>query len=203
MNEIKKKSDRWWYRLLQVLYISLLLIAIVGTLTEQLAPPMTVNPYSSRYEALCNDGTRIGNYSGIELAYGFTDFDSGNEQKFIRFACSRTDLTVTEQRAEYEKMRQKTVYTPVDERQGFWSLFNSSEQSQIIPDKKNYQIVLVTKEYQGTWFEALTLTVLWLVTIVVVATLVRSLFLYILFKESFIENMLFPFKRYLIKKKTK
>lgn len=204
MTEIRKKSDRWWYRLLQVLYTGILLAALLLTLVLVIPPAFTVNPHAGRYELVCTDGKRIGNYSGLdEVVYDLTDLSAGPLRDFARFSCSRTDLDGDALRAEYAKVKAgpkskpEGGYTPVAER-GWESYFDSVTvpgKYAEIPDIRNYHVVPLEKEYYRTWWEAVLITLVSVASIVVLATLVRAIFLYVLFKESFLGNMMSPLKR--------
>ncbi|OHA91933.1 MAG: hypothetical protein A3J09_00295 [Candidatus Zambryskibacteria bacterium RIFCSPLOWO2_02_FULL_51_21] len=170
-----KKQDRWWYRLVQVVFCLFVIISIGIGVASIIASIPELNTYSSGYRLKCADGTLRGNFTGAELNYSNTDIDDDSGRAMARFACSNPTLTSDEFYTAYAKYQAET---------------------KIHSFSKNYEIVLERKEYYGTWWDVLIAVVVSIVSIPLITSLVRAVFLYVAFEEPFKENML-VLKKYL------
>lgn len=191
------RSDKWWYRLLQVVYIVFIcfLLLVVAGLAIAYVPEFS--PYSSRYQFVCDDGTRHGNFPGSDLSYSRTEFVDISNQELARLVCSRPDLSGEQANAEYKKIKlaqAESGYTPVAEPKSIsYSSFKvlSYSSPEGIPAATNYRIEILQKEYYGSWWVVASIVAVGLLLTVVLASLVRAIFLYVAFKERFFRKLFF------------
>ncbi len=189
------RNERWWYRLLQVLYICLIvvLLGIVAIISVATIPEFS--PYSSRYQFACNDGTRHGNFSGSDLAFNYSEFETSSNQELARLVCSRPDLNDEQANAEYKKIKlaqTEVEYSPTEARKFIngtsYKIF-TYKSPEGIPATKNYKIEVLQKEYYGSWWIVASVGAGGILFTMIFASLIRAMFLYIAFKEPFFRTL--------------
>lgn len=191
------KHERWWYRLLQVVYCLFIVVAIsiwiIGILayTEE---RLSIDYYHSRYHIVCDDGTYRGDFGGSELNYSRTDFIVGTGQEYSRFACSRPDLHGNDLQEAYRNIKSavSTKYIPVAQRNVYTPIL---EQQNNIPTERNYKIEILKQEHLGSWWYVFIAIISGLILIPLIFSLIRSTFFYIAFNETFRKTLLFWSKK--------
>ena len=187
------KTDRWWYRLLQVFYASFVLLLMALYLAIAVAAYPRLDEFGSKYKIVCDNGTQRSGfkyeYLGGELYADHTEL-SLSENNFVKFACLRADLSDSEVGPEYLK-----AFPPkkISDLTGSVTVVSSpmetltkEEYYERYPESKpNYQVVLKDARYTSDWATFLGIVIGGLLLIVVTSLLVRALFLYVLFKEPF------------------
>ncbi len=190
------KSDKWWYRLIQVVYVLFVAFSIFSVVASGAENIPTLNEYTSRYQLVCDNGSRLGFVTGSGLNNSQTDFSSDDNKKRSRFACSRTDLSGNELIRAYleASLQEKPTYVPISDRV---AQKDTSEVETLIPKAKNYQIELIEASYSGSWLATIIVWLFGLLIVVAVALVTRATFLYIAFKESFWRNLvIFKWKKF-------
>ena len=186
MSAPKKKSDYWWYRLVQVFYVLLILafVCVIGGATYAAFPRL--DGYSSSYRTHCNSGTVLGSFEGSDLAYGYTEFETSLYQETMRFLCSRPDIAPENRVDAFNEAKLQDQIT--------WKQFGSQRfktvENPMIPKAKNYSIIIEDKIYDGSWWITFAVLIGMSMAGLLLALLTRAVFLYIAFKEPFMKNML-------------
>jgi len=192
------KREKWWYRLLQVAYSMLAVIAVliwIAGVAIAIELRLSVDTYSSRYQILCEDGTLRGDFKGSELNYSRTDFETDSFRKYTMFSCLRTDLREQDLSDAYDKIiLSGSSYIPVSGSR-YIPVEQRAVEQDLIPSKRNYEIVMLKEIYQGSWWYVFLAVTGGLVFIPIIFVLVRSTFLYIVFNEPFRKTLSFWHKR--------
>ncbi len=181
------KSDKWWYRTLQVAYVLFGLGAVIFLLSAAQDSVPRLNEYLSTYSSTCDDGRVIGYPQGKNLNGNKDDYLLAQTQEIARFECSRPNYSSTKEMVEaYAKV-------PLGEDRASKYL-NIKANPAIIPDTKNYSIEVSEPVYTGNWLDFTKALAIACIILFIFMILVRAIALYVLFKESFRYN-LFPFWR--------
>lgn len=148
----------------------------------------TLNKFDSRYQLACSNGSYWGNFEGSSIDFFIAnDFYSNAVREFARYACNNTELSGAELRDNYYAATDKfeqNGYTSVEERAAIMAPL-------AIPTVKNYKIEILQEKYYGSWWEFTLWGIISLLAIILIASLVRAVFLYVAFKESFIRTIFF------------
>jgi hypothetical protein len=163
------KQEKWWYRLAQVTFgVFVAFLIGVGALVVMAYKP-DLNIYNSKYKLECDNGERRGNFTGEHLDFMGYDFAEESYREAARLACAVPNETNEEFRERY-------------------ALYQRGEIS--VPPLNNYKVIVVGKEYYGSWFGMFLAVVISSLSVLVISLLIRAIFLYVAFKEPFLETFI-------------
>lgn len=179
------KSGKWWYRFLQVLYITVIVIVVlflVGGLSEMYP---TVDKDKTTYGYVCNGDTKQrGNIPGIYVSYE-GDMFSPDVDLITRALCSQSNVDTVLESIDSDKTK----------KEAFRSAISSNDPKLNISLKQNYKIVLVHKVYSTPWLYFVGGSFVAFVLFAVLIILIRAIGLYVIFQESFKKNTVILFKK--------
>ncbi len=181
----QESSERWWYRLIKVIFITMILFSLLIPAIIFLESKPVLDRYESRFSLKCADGRFRGDFDGSDLAYyDLKSFDNSyyNKDKF----------TNLDRMAKIACHYQETgdELKPIVE-----------SESTFVPTEKNYEIFLRKPSYSNSWVETISYTVLAFLGVILFFSLLRAIFLYIIFGENFGKNLVFIFCLFKSKRK--
>ena len=194
-----RRTDKWWYRLLQVIYVIFGITLVVAYLTVVVEAFPRLDESKSSYRVVCDNGTERNawpfNYFGSELLNNYSDLPL-SQNGFVIFACSRPDLADSEVSAAYAKNQTHLGIPDFKSSQIVTMTSVTSEEffEKYPSERPNYHMVLKDPKYTSTWTVFFEVLLGGLFGITLALLVVRSVFLYVFFKESILRNM-FPFPR--------
>lgn len=201
METISYFNSRWWYRLSQVLYVifCFFLFSIGIGIVVSLYPH--VDEYASAYQVQCDDGSLKGNFLASKLDYLKLDFNDDTLKEQTRFACANSKLTTGQAENAYRALRSKLRAEEIRIKYGLkdptiplgvklglakYTVEIGRESFEVIlPIEKNYEITFLDKEYTAPWWFPIVVSFICLLGMVVIASLIRAIFLFVVFGKNF------------------
>lgn len=170
-------QNRWWYRLIKLIYVSAVILSLVIPIAVFINNIPKLNPYESRFSIKCDDGRIRGDFDGSKLN-SLDNYRSWDDSYF-----SRDDYVIghkLSRAACYYKETGEELDKIVKVKDFF------------IPEEKNYTIIVVKPIYYNSWWTNFGYTFLAIFIPFILFSLIRAIFLYVLFGELFFKTFLEP-----------
>tara|TARA_B100000745_G_scaffold298901_2_gene248491 strand:+ start:3590 stop:4195 length:606 start_codon:yes stop_codon:yes gene_type:complete len=192
--DLQERSEKWWYRSLQVIFSIALIVAALSVIFVAFSTFPKLSKYKSTYQIVCNEnGVKRGEFPYNTLSYSTGDFESFHLRASAQIACHNQNLSGDEISQIYNEIRAKRLeYVPVAQRIDYVNH---------IPSESNYEIEVKKQGYTDTGLSMFLKTLSALILAFLPIFIVRSIVLYVLFKDP-VQRTLDPRNLYFFLKKT-
>ena len=181
--ENKNLEEKWWYRLIKVVYIIIFVAVfwIPSTVIVVVNKPVLYESDSS-YEVKCSNGRILKKtYMGSDLDWTHRDFIFDVMKTGTRNVCSfDPSVNLSDEYAKYG-------VKPGDE----VTVEQMEQTFRNIPPFRNYSLILKEGVYSGSWTFAVSMAFLALLGTLLIFDLLRAVFLYVAVKKPFWKTLIF------------
>jgi len=188
--KVDDSKKTWWFRLLKILFSILVISSFVLPIVVFQNNKPVLNKNTSVFSLKCDNKNIWGNFNAKRLSIDLKSFGSiliVDPRHKTNFDNLRTydDYYYSEDfdnNKVEELARIRCHYNVIDDK--FGNLIQSNNYLSL-PSEINYQIILSKPVYSDSWFQAILYTSLVIFGIILVLSLIRAIFYYVIFGENF------------------